>query len=171
MSCVRAFAMADGHAARAMSQQLLEDRHYERAIDQVNHCIMCFEWAEAKTELVVANALLRQIEISRSANHGDEIIENIAAQLKPVYPKEFDVFQEMLREASSAFTIAEDEAGLEMVRRMRRCVGNIEKVDQRWNKLVGCLARNEYAEAVKLLEAVRHFLIESTNGLPFVNPR
>ena len=34
----------------------------------------------------------------------------------------------MLREASSAFTIAEDEAGLEMVRRMRRCVGNIEKV-------------------------------------------
>ena len=77
---------------------------------------MCFHWAGAKTELVVANALRRQIEISRSANHGDEIIETIAAQLKPVYPKDFDVFQEMLREASTAFTVAEDEAGLEMVR-------------------------------------------------------
>ena len=86
-----------------------------------------------------------------------------------MYSKDFAALEKHLEAADDAFMQATDEAGREVVQRMRRCLGFVRDVDDRWGKLQVSLHTKEYGPSVKHLLRVRHFLQSSKRGLAFVN--
>ena len=58
-----------------------------------------------------------------------------------MYSKDFEALEKHLEAADDAFIQATDEAGREVVQRMRRCLRFVHDVDDRWGKLQLTLQR------------------------------
>ena len=80
---------------------------------------MCFNWAEIDDDETGMAELKNHIALSESASAGDGLLEEIAANLKPVIAKDYKSLLSQLDAAMSAYSKAFDDAGVKVVTRMK----------------------------------------------------
>ncbi|GMH95170.1 hypothetical protein TL16_g13093 [Triparma laevis f. inornata] len=166
---VRKLAIEDGEEARAQVIAFLDERKYGESKTNLADAKVCFDWAEIPDSETGMSELKNHIALSESASAGDGLLEEIAANLKPVVKKDYEFLLEKLELAQKAYEGAYDDAGVKVVMRMKSCLAAIRAGDVAWYNLAHSLLDNSYSDASSSLITVRKCLYLSSLGLPFVN--
>lgn len=117
---VRKLAIEDGEEARAQVIAFLDERKYGESKTNLADAKVCFDWAEIPDSETGMSELKNHIALSESASAGDGLLEEIAANLKPVVKKDYEFLLEKLELAQKAYEGAYDDAGVKVVMRMKR---------------------------------------------------
>ncbi|CAM9987126.1 unnamed protein product, partial [Sphacelaria rigidula] len=167
----REYALEDGRKSREVAAVLVQKRKYPEARARLDDAQACFNWAgSAEMEVRELRRVLEKLEMRENSTRGDSLAEGVASKLQLFTLKDYSALFSRLYEAATAYQVARDHEGAQVIRLVTSGLRSIQSAEMSWLDLVVSLNDRRYPTSVRQLGGAKYHIAQASKGLPFVNP-